>query len=113
MPTQKCPRCRSENVRAVMIWRVGPRPAYVTEPPVPMFACQELDCLHKWARSPAAEVTRLQTKWKRDGALACAHRSQCLLDLSPGDTGPMMGVYYCVDCGKEFVRPHEAWPPRN
>jgi hypothetical protein len=107
-PTPICPQCHSKNVKVGSIWNLGPPPLYVTEPPTPIFACQEVSCLYQWARLPDGEVTRLQTKWKTQGNPACAHPNQRLIDLSLGDTGPVMALYYCADCGKESVRPIEA-----
>ena len=112
-PTPTCPKCHSKNVKAGSIWRLGSLPLYLTAKAMPMFACQERSCLYQWARPPDAEVTRLQTKWKTQGNPACAHPNQRLIDLSLGDTGPVMALYYYyyyyyAECSKEFVRPIEA-----
>jgi hypothetical protein len=110
MPTLICPKCRSTNVKLVTVWHAATG-LNVTAPPRPMFACQKISCLHKWERPPDAEMTRLQSKWKSEGNLACAHRSQRLFDLSLSDAGQVMVLFFCVACGKEFVRPHETYHP--
>ena len=45
-----CPICNSENVKAITVWHMASGPRYFTEPPQPMFACQESSCRHKWPR---------------------------------------------------------------
>jgi hypothetical protein len=110
MPHQTtCPKCNGEHVRAVTIWRVAPDTDDVTNSPQPVWTCQALSCRHQWPRQADAEATRLQTKWKSEGDKPCAHPIQNLLDLSPGATGPVMGFYYCGECGKEIVRPYKRW----
>ena len=109
MPAPTCPKCNGEHVRAVTIWPVTPGTDDVAKSPQPVWACQALSCRHQWARQADAEATRLQTKWKSEGDKPCAHPIQNLLDLSPGRTGPVMGLYYCGECGKEIVRPYKRW----
>ena len=109
MPTPTCPKCHSERVKAVTIWRVGVAPLYVAESPQPVWTCKELSCRHQWPRPFDEEAVRLQTKWQSKGDQPCAHPIQNLLDLSVGGRGPVMGLYYCRDCGKEIVRPYKRW----
>jgi hypothetical protein len=56
MPTPICPKCQTTNVKPVTVWQMTTTSLYVTEPPLPMFACQELACLHKWPRE-SSELT--------------------------------------------------------
>jgi hypothetical protein len=94
MPHQTiCPKCHSGNVKPVTIWRMASTNGSFQAPPQPMFACQELSCLHKWARPS-------------DAATDCAHTVQRLIDLSLGDTG-LIGRYFCAECATEIVRPYE------
>ena|SRR4029079_3216795 len=107
MSTLLCPKCQSANVKPVTVWQVTSASLNVTAPPQPMFACQELFCLHKWARQPNVEVVRLQTTWKAQGGQSCEHSTRRLVDVAPADSGPARGLFYCEACGTEFVRPYK------
>src|SRR4029079_8758747 len=85
MSTLLCPKCQSANVKPVTVWQVTSASLNVTAPPRPMFACQELFCLHKWARQPNVEAVRLQTKWKNQGDQSCEHSTQRLINVAPAD----------------------------
>jgi hypothetical protein len=109
MPMLICPKCQSTNVKPVTVWHVASTGLNITAPPRPMFACQELFCLHKWARQPNVEAVRLQTKWKNQGDQSCEHSTQRLINVAPADSGPARGLFYCEACGTEFVRPYEPF----
>lgn len=90
IPTASCPQCTCNRVKPIMIWRMASADGSVQGPPQPMFACQELGCLHKWTRPPNA-------------ASDCTHTIQRLIDVSVGDSRPM-GRYVCADCGTDVAR---------
>jgi hypothetical protein len=97
MPHQSiCPKCNSDNVKPVTIWRMASANGSVQAPPQPMFACQEPTCLHKWARPS-------------DTATDCTHTVQRLIDLALDGAGPTLGRYFCEACGTEIVRPYVAF----
>ena len=77
-------------MKPIMIWRMASADGSIQGPPQPMFVCQELACLHQWARPPKA-------------APDCAHTIQRLIDVSIGDSCPMER-YVCADCGTDVAR---------
>ena len=95
-PQPTCPKCHSEHVKAITMWRVAIIPHSITQPPLTMLACQEPSCRHKWSRPSEAK--------------ACAHTIQHLLDVSYGASSPM-GRYACAECGTEIIRPYVDYHP--
>lgn len=50
MPHPNCPKCKSENVKPIEVWRNVSANLKVKEPPQSMWACKNPLCLHKWPR---------------------------------------------------------------
>jgi transposase-like protein len=60
MPSPTCPRCKSENMKAVEVWRVSVA-RKVAWPSEPMWACRNPSCRYKWPRELAEATNYSQT----------------------------------------------------
>ena len=49
VPSPNCPKCNTENPKAIHSWRITAAHK-IAEPPQPMWACLNPTCLHKWPK---------------------------------------------------------------
>ena len=48
VPNQTCPKCNGLNVKSIERWEISE--FKVEESAIPMWACKEPTCLHRWPR---------------------------------------------------------------
>jgi transposase-like protein len=63
MPHPSCPKCKSENVKQIVVWRNASANLTVKESPQSMWACQM--CLYRWPRASSVTGKRTWRKQKR------------------------------------------------